>query len=152
MVFNKKRVAFKFLVLILCFVLIIPTHVLAAEETQITPYASYYLDSYQAYVYPAGNGKIQVWFDVTCVNYMDELGALSIWLYESTDNSTWTLVKTFLHEDNPSMLDYDDISYTGHVDYQGIAGRYYKAYVCVWAGKDGGGDSRYYWTSSKRAT
>lgn len=148
----SKKVFIKYAALILCVVMIAPTNVQAATVEGITPYASDYLDSYQAYVYPAGNGKVQVWFDVTADTYMDDLGSLGIWIYESTDNSTWTLVRTFLHEDNPSMLDHDDISYTGHVDYQGVAGRYYKAYVCIWAGKDGGGDSRYYWTSSKRAT
>lgn len=50
------------------------------------------------------------------------------------------------------MLGHDAIHYSSHVDYQGIAGRYYKAYVTIWAGKDGGGDTRYFWTSVKTAT
>lgn len=149
---KHKELFSKAVILVLCVALFVPTYATAAETEDITPRASNYLTSYQAYVYPAGNGKIQVWFDVTCVNYMDDLGSLGIWIYESTDRSTWTLVGTFLHEDNPSMLDHDDIYYMGHVDYQGVAGRYYKAYICIWAGKDGGGDTRYFWTSSKLAT
>lgn len=80
---------------------------------------------------------------------MDEIGTLSIKLYESSDNTNWTRVKTFLHEDYSTMLTYDDYFHCSCVSYQGTAGKYYKAYVCIWAGKDGGGDSRYVWTSSK---
>lgn len=34
-----------------------------------------------------------------------------------------------------------------YVSYQGIAGKYYKAYVCIWAGKNGSGDTRYMWAT-----
>ena len=149
---QKVQMLHRVIVLLLCIAMIQPVYVDAVEDELVMPKASYYLDSYQTYIYPAGSGKIQVWFDVTCVNYMDELGALTVWLYESTDNSTWGHVETFHYFDYSTMLDYDDISFTGHVDYQGVKGRYYKAYVCIWAGKDGDGDTRYLWTSSKKAT
>lgn len=100
----------------------------------IEPLASDYLDTYQAYVYPAGNGEIQVWFSVTADNYMDELGALHIFLYESTDNINWKRVKTFSHSDYSNMLLEDDIFHMDYVTYQGVAGRYYKAYLCIWSG------------------
>lgn len=118
----------------------------------VEPRASDYLDSYQTYVYPAGNGEIQVWFNVTADNYMDEIGALTIELYESKDNTTWTRVKTYLYTDYPSILAYNKVYHSGHVTYQGIVGRYYKAYVCIWAGENGAGDTRYVWTSAKKAT
>lgn len=132
---------------ILLFCSFIPMNAAAVDAR-----ASYYLSSYQAYVYPAGSGEIQVWFNVTGVDYMDEIGALSIHLYESTDNTNWTYKKTFRHSDYSGMLDYDDIFHSGHVSYQGVKGRYYKAYVCIWAGKGGDGDTRYFWTSAKQAT
>ena len=118
----------------------------------VEPRASDYLDSYQAYVYPAGSGEIQVWFSVTADDYMDDLGALWIEIYESSDNSTWTYKKTYRHTDYSNLLDQNDIFYSGHISYQGVKGRYYKAYVCIWAGKDGDGDTRYFWTSAKKAT
>lgn len=118
----------------------------------VQPRASDYLDSYQSYIYPAGSGKIQVWFSVTADDYMDQVGALRIFIYESTDNINWTYVETFSHAENTNMLVDDDYFHMDHVTYQGVAGRYYKAYVCIWAGKDGGGDTRYFWTSAKLAT
>ena len=150
---QKKKVS-KYIALFLCFVLSSPVCVNAAgiEDNPVMPAASIYLDSYQGYVYPAGSGEIQVWFDVTGVDYMDELGALSIWLYESTDNTTWTQVEYFHYLDNPGMLKYNAISNMNHVTYQGIVGRYYRARICIWGGKDGEGDSRYLWTSPKKAT
>lgn len=138
--------------LILALMLFASSSVSAVATESVQPRASAYLTSYQTYIYPAGGGEIQVWFDVTADYYMDELGALYVYLYESSDNSNWTRVKTFSHIDYDNMLLEDDIFHMDHVTYQGVRGRYYKAYVCIWAGKDGGGDTRYLWTSVKQAT
>ena len=132
--------------------LLIVTMSFPVTVSAVEPRASDYLDSYQAYVYPAGSGEIQVWFSVTADTYMDELGALSIHIYESSDNSTWTYKTTYRHSNFSGMLGTNDIFHSGHISYQGTAGKYYKAYVCIWAGKDGGGDTRYFWTSAKKAT
>ena len=83
---------------------------------------------------------------------MDEIGCLSIQLYESRDQETWTWIGTYNHEDNPGMLGYNNHIYSSHIEYAGTIGRYYKAYVCVWAGKDGDGDTRYFWTIPQKAT
>lgn len=146
---KKRSIFVQLIVLCMIVTMVTPTYV---EATTIEPRASYYLDSYQAYVYPAGSGEIQVWFSVTGVTYMDDIGALWIEVYESNDNSTWTYKKTYRHTDYTDLLDQDDYYHSGHITYQGTAGKYYKAYVCIWAGKDGSGDTRYYWTSSKKAT
>ena len=145
---NKcKPIAMKAILLLLVAALICPVSANAVE-----PRASDYLASYTAYVYPAGWGKVQVWFEVDGTNDMDEIGALEIQLFESRDNETWTWVKTFEHQDYSGMLGYNDHSHAGHIEYNGTIGRYYKAYVCVWAGKNGDGDTRYFWTPTEKAT
>ena len=144
---NKKSVAVKWVSLLLVLVLVLPMNVMAVESR-----ASYYLDAYSAYVYPAGWGKVQVWFDVDGTGYMDEIGALEIQLYESKDNATWSWVETYQFSDYSDMLAYNDFTHMSHVEYNGTIGRYYKAYVCVWAGKDGAGDSRTFWTLPEKAT
>lgn len=141
------RFSIRFIALILVLTFIFPMSAMATE-----PRASYYLDAYSAYVYPAGWGKVQVWFNVDGTNYMDEIGALEIMLYESKDNENWSWVDTFHYLDYSDMLSYNNYYHTGHVEYSGTIGRYYKAYVCVWAGKDGDGDTRYFWTPSEKAT
>lgn len=143
----KRSITVKIVAMLLIAVMICPLQTFAVESR-----ASYYLNSYSAYVYSAGWGKVQVWFDVNATGYMDELGALEIQLYESKDNSTWTWVKTFDYTDYSDMLAYNDHLFVGHVEYKGTVGRYYKAYVCIWAGKNGDGDTRYFWTNSQKAT
>ncbi len=150
---NRKHSAIvRIAALLLVVAMLLPVGASAATAETVQPRASHYLNSYSAYVYPAGNGKVQVWFSITGVDYMDELGALRIAIYESTDNSTWTWVETFTHNTTSGMLGYNTIYHSGHVDYQGVAGRYYKAYVGIWGGKNGDGDNRYFWTSAKLAT
>ena len=146
---NRK---IRFIAMALAVMLVISPVASAAMVNPVEPRASDYLDSYQTYIYPAGGGEIQVWFNVTADDYMDELGALYVYLYESTDNINWTRIKSFSHEYYSDMLLEDDIFHMDHVTYQGVAGRYYKAYVCIWAGRNGAGDTRYLWTSAKRAT
>ena len=144
---KKSGRAVRIVSILLVIALIFPVSVMATE-----PRSSLYLHSYSAYIYPAGWGKVQVWFSVDGTSYMDEIGALQIQLYESKDNETWTWVETYQHADNAGMLGYSDFSHYGHVEYNGTIGRYYKAYVCVWAGKNGDGDSRTFWTPVEKAT
>ena len=143
----KRSVTIKLIAILLFAVMLFPIQALAVESR-----ASAYLSSYSAYIYPAGWGKVQVWFEVDGTNDMDEIGALEIWIYESKDNETWYWVDTFDYTDYSGMLGYNDYYHAGHIEYNGTIGRYYKAYVCVWAGKNGDGDTRYFWTTPKKAT
>lgn len=150
---RKHPFVFRFFAILLIICLILsPINVTATEVDSISTRASNYLSSYNTYLYPAAFGKIQIYFHVTGVNYMDEIGTLTIKVYESTDKQNWTWVKSYTNGDTPSMLGYDNYYYSSHVDYQGIIGRYYKAYVCIWAGKDGSGDTRYMWTDIQKAS
>lgn len=149
---KDKSPAIRLVALVLVLALTLPITVRAATADPIMPFASYYLDSYNTYNYAAGNGMIQVWFSVMGTGNMDEIGVLSIRLYESTDNAVWRHVQTCSHENYPSMLAEDDFYHSSFISYQGVPGRYYKAYVCIWAGKDGSGDTRYMWATSVRAT
>lgn len=146
---TKKNVFVRIIALVLVLSTLAPLAVSAAGNQSR---ASSYLNSYSAYVSPQGGGKIRVYYSVAGTNYMDELGYMRIAIYESTDNSNFTWVKTFTDTNTPSMMGYNKIYHSGNVEYKGVAGRYYKAYVCVWAGDNGSGDTRYFWTSAKKAT
>lgn len=141
-----KRFRSKFIKLIalcLVFSLLSPATVFA-DDYSISPYASYYLNAYNTYICNE-NGDIQVWFEVIATGYMDEVGTLSIELYEVKSDGSLKWLKTFMHTDYPSMLDLNDNYIYSHVSYRGSATKTYKAYVCIWAGKDGNGDTRYMW-------
>ena len=149
----KKNVMFLRIIAILTVVaLLIPTGMTAHATEVAQPRASDYLNSYGAYVYPEGKGKVSVYFNVVGIGYMDELGALCIEIHESKNGTTWDWVETFSFYSTAGMLSYNDNFHSSHVTYNGVAGRYYKAYVCIWGGKNGQGDTRYFWTSAKLAT
>lgn len=143
-------------ILILVIGLIVPMGAYASVVETDQTRASAYLSYYTSYVYSAGGGLVQVWFSVGGNDYLDEIGALSIELYEcstnSSDISDWTWKKTFTHDSTSGMLSYNDDYHSGHVDYHGTIGKWYRAYVCIWGGKDGDGDTRYFWTSGQKAT
>lgn len=142
---KKNNIAVRVIAFLLVIVLVAPTSVSASVQ----PRASDYLSLYSAYVYLPGDGEVRVYFNVQGTTTLDEIGALSIKIYESTDGTNWTWMKTFKHNTTSGMLGYNDFYHSGYVSYNGIAGRYYKAYVCIWGGKDGNGDTRYFYTSAK---
>lgn len=149
---RRKNSCFISLVaIILAFSLLMPTTVGAAVPETVAPAASDYLVSYTTYICSIGNGVLQIWFRVTGTGDMENLGALDIRLYESTDNSNWYWVDTFSYEDYPHMLSHDDSHHMSFVEYQGVVGRYYKALVTIWSGGDTEGDARYMWTPVERA-
>jgi hypothetical protein len=148
----RKSGFLKIVALLLAVSVAAPCYASAAAMEPALPMASYYIDAYNSYVCAMGGGRVEVWFYIDGVNIMDELGALSIQLYESNDQVNWTWVDTFLHEDYPDMLLENDYTHAAGVSYQGVAGRYYKAYVGLWAGRNGGGDTRYMWTPVELAT
>lgn len=133
--------------LCLALILVLPVTVSATEDEMVMPYASYYLDAYNTYICDLGYGQIQIWYEVAGTGYMDEIGVLSIELYEVNSDGSLTWVKTFHHEDYSTMLFYDDDYIYTYTPYQGSSSKTYKAYVCIWAGKNGNGDTRYMWAT-----
>lgn len=149
---RKHTIWLKFVACILAMALMVPVSVSAAAPETVMPRASDYLMGYTAYVCAMGNGELEIWFEVTGTGTQEYLGVLSIYLYESTDNVNWYWVKTYRNNEYEQMLLTNAWQNIDYVPYEGVAGRYYKAYVGIWGGPDPGGDSRYIWTSSERAT
>lgn len=141
-----KSTLFRFIALVLILSLVFPCSAAAASDN-VQPYASNYLTAYNTYICDVGGGEIQVWYEVVGKNIMDEIGVLSIILYEVNSNGSLTRVKTFSYEDYSTMLIYDNDYIYSHVSYQGSSSKTYKAYVCIWAGKNGSGDTRYMWAT-----
>lgn len=148
----RKNHFVRAIAIVLTIALMMPVGATAAEQETVTPRASYYLAAYTAYVCAMGSGDLEIWYEVTGTGTQEYLGVTTIFLYESTDNVNWYWVETFLHEDNPQMLLTNAWEAVDCVEYQGVAGRYYKAYVGIWGGPDDTGDSRYIWTHVERAT
>lgn len=150
-----KRMKYSFIKIIaLCLVLSMVAPVVAngAIVEPALPMASLYIDEYSATISAMGFGRVCIDFDIWGTGIMDEIGARSIEVYESSDNVNWTYKQTYSCESYLSMMAEDATHCIYNVSYQGVPGRYYKAYICFWSGKNGGGDNRYMWTNVKRAT
>ena len=145
-----------FLVKLIAIALIIsmcaPIGTQAAMPETVQPMASAYLTDYTAYICGMGDGDLEIWWEVTGTGYWADIGVLSVFLYESTNNVNWYWVKSYQHDHYSNMLWHNDYICVDHVDYEGIPGRYYKAYVHIWAGPEDGGDGRYIWTPVERCT
>lgn len=123
-----------------------------AAEASVTR-ASDYLDSYRTFMVANGGGNVSIWFDVCGTKTMEKVGALTVQLQESKDGgATFTTIKTFSYLNYSNMMKRNAISCISSVSYQGVAGRYYQAYVTVYAAKDGGSDSRTIFASKIKAT
>ena len=137
---------------VLAMALMAPINVSAAMPETVTPRASDYLMCYSAYICAMGGGDLEIWFEVTGTDFQEYLGVLTIYLYESTNNVNWYWVKTYMDYEYDTMLATNAYEHMDCVEYEGVAGRYYKAYVQIWGGPDDTGDTRYIWTPVERAT
>ena len=113
--------------------------------------SSAYLDGYRVVITPDPRGAMVISVDVTGVGYMPELGAKTIYVYESTNGIDFRWVATYESSDYPIMMGSGTIYYEDVITHQGIPGRYYYATACVYAGNSTGGDERYCDSAIKRA-
>ena len=143
---KKSHFLVKIIAIVLVISLCAPIGAQAAMPETVQPMASAYLTSYTAYICAMGDGNLEIWFEVLGTGTWADIGVLEVYLYESTDNANFYWVETFIFTDYPNMLWHDNYICVDHVDYEGVPGRYYKAYVQIWAGPEDGGDTRYIWT------
>lgn len=143
---NIKSTFVKVVSFILILTLMTPCSAIAATSVEIQPCASNYLTAYNTYICNV-SGDIQIWYEVAGKGTMDEIGVLTIDLYEVTSSGSLSYVTSFLHEDYDTMLIKNDNYIYSYVSYQGSSSKTYKAYVCIWAGKNGSGDTRYMWAT-----
>lgn len=117
------------------------------SATEISPLANSYVSSFDVSSSAIGAGRVTISFDVYGTNSWD-LGVKTIEVYESVNNVDWYWVRTYSSSTFTNMIGHNVMEHHSSVTYYGIAGRYYKAYVCVWGGDEdaGVGDSEYVWT------
>ena len=124
----------------ICIILVMATLLaFSAQAAEVPmPRASNYFGRVSTYLWHTSGTTFQVWFDVTAVRGMDELGTSEIKVMRSSDNVNWTTVKTFTKESYSQMIDYDTSCHASCVTYTGSTGYYYKALVTIYA-KDSSG-------------
>ena len=89
------------LCLVLVFAMVFATTAFAAEMPN--PRASNFFGSSSVYFWHVSGSQYQIWFDVTAVGGMSELGASEIVVERSTDLVDWDPVKTYTKASYPQM-------------------------------------------------
>lgn len=119
------------------------------NDKEIIMRASYYLSSYAASCTKSGN-TVSVNYNVTATGIMDYVGAIAVYIYESSNGSNFSCVRTLYSANEPYMIKQNSGFHATSVTYNGISGRYYYAVVSFYAEKAGGSDTRSYTTSTIR--
>lgn len=123
--------------LILVMVLLLSTTALAADSR-----ASNYFMATSTYIDKVSSTRYDIWFDVTAVKTMSQLGVKTIRVERSTDRVNWTTVKTYSKDDYSQMIDTNSAYHDGYVTYYGSSNYYYRAYVVFYA-KNSSGSATY---------
>lgn len=124
----------KSLCLFMAVVMLFTTTAFAAESR-----ASNYFMMTSTYLERVSSSEIEIWFDVTAVSRMDQLGVQKIKLQRSTDCSNWTTIKTYNMDDYSQMICANTVAHADCVTYSNAQSRYYyRAYVEFYAKKDNG--------------
>lgn len=145
---HRKHISpLRIVAMILVLTLTLPMGAHAATPETVQPLASDYLDFYSAYTHAAGDAKVQVYFDVKGTSYIPKLGVTEIKLYHSIDSQTWYLAQTYSYETTSGLMSYGQKIHSGHVDFDGVPGRFYKATVTFYGGTTSSGDYLEYDTS-----
>lgn len=113
--------------------------------------SSAYLDGYAATVTAKSGGRMVVTVDVSGVGPMTEIGATKIYIYESSDNRSFSRVATYKYEDYPNMMGSGTFYYDDAITHYGTPGYYYFASVYCYAANSIGSDEKNYTTSIVRA-
>lgn len=134
----KGSIRVKRLTKAVCFlmvaVMLFSTTAFAAESR-----ASNFFAMTSTYLERVSSSTIDIWFDVSAVGRMDELGVRKIKLQRSTDRSNWSTIETYDMDDYGEMICEGTASHSGCLTYSSAStGYYYRAYVIFYAKNSSG--------------
>ena len=109
-----------------------------AAETEDTRASMFFAGS-SVYFWNTSGRNYEIWFDVTAVGTMAELGTSKIQVQRSTDNANWTTVRTYYKEDYSQMTDTNTAWHMDCVPFTATTGYSYRAIVTLYAKNSSGG-------------
>ena len=130
-----KRFTQVICILLVC-IMVFSTTAFAAEAPESR--ASMFFARSSVYFWNTSGRNYQIWFDVTAVDQMYELGASKIVLERSTDESNWETVRTYYKEDYSQMTRSSTTSYANCVSFTATTGYSYRAIVTLYARNSSG--------------
>ena len=122
-------------ILLVC-VMMFTTTAFAAETVE--PRASDFFVGSSVYFWNTSGRNYEIWFDVTAVGTMTELGVSEIVVQRSTDERNWTTVRTYYKEDYSQMTESNSFMYANCVPFTATTGYSYRAIVMLYARNSSG--------------
>ena len=122
-------------ILLVC-VMMFTTTAFAAETVE--PRASDFFVGSSVYFWNTSGRNYEIWFDVTAVGTMTELGVSEIVVQRSTDERNWTTVRTYYKEDYSQMTDTNTAWHYDCVPFTATTGYSYRAIVMLYARNSSG--------------
>jgi hypothetical protein len=113
--------------------MVLSTTAFAAESR-----GSNFFGGSSVYFWKSSGNNYQIWFDVTAVGTMAELGVSEIIVERSTDLSNWSTVRTYYKSSYPQMTDTNTAFYSNYVPFTATNGYYYRAVVILYARNSSG--------------
>lgn len=129
----KRFTACVSMVLIVAVLISVPAYAVEIVDSR----GSNYFMSCSSYIDVYGT-KMEMWFDVSAVGLMDELGVNSIEVQRSSDRSNWSTMRTCSSDDYSGFIDTDTADHAGYITYYGTSGYYYRIRVTYYAKKGTG--------------
>ena len=127
---------FRCISLILAISMLLAVPAFAAETANSR--ASDYFWASSVYFWNTSGRNYEIWFDVTAVGTMAELGTSKIQVQRSTDEENWTTVRTYYKEDYSQMTRSSTTSYANCVPFTATTGYSYRAIVTLYAKNSSG--------------
>jgi len=126
---------------IVCIILVVATLfcVTASAAESAEPRASNFFGASSVYFWHASGNNYQIWFDVTAVSPMSELGVSEIKVKRSTDEVNWQTVATYYKSSYPQMTTKaGTVGYANYVPFTATSGYSYYAEVTLYAKNSSG--------------
>ena len=121
----------------ICLILVVAT-MLSTTAFAAENRASNFFGASSVYFWNTSGNKYEIWFDVTAVGTMQELGVSEIRVQRSTDHVNWSTVKTYRKADYAQMTDSNTASYANCVPFTATSGYSYRAIVFLYARNSSG--------------
>ncbi|MBQ8358652.1 MAG: hypothetical protein IJX37_01875 [Oscillospiraceae bacterium] len=128
----KKAIRFLCIILVCSLLIVVP----ARAESTVESRGSAFFAAYGTDLYKTSSSSFQIWFDVDANAWtsMQEIGASEIVVYRSSDQQSWTKMRTYDMDDYSQMVAYNTGSHIDYVTYNyATSGYYYRARVTFYA-------------------
>ena len=137
---KKRNIFVKAFILMLIFVMTLPTYAINNEEID-SRRASPFISSIVSSTTSDGNGQLTVSYYVACIGILDEIGASKVQIYRKNNNGSTTLAATFAFDPDSiyyesGMTGFDVGHYSNQIQYRGTHGMDYYAVITAYA-RDG---------------